>query len=383
MKVVQILIDGFHPDYTQKELLDFDHVSQQYAGYVKLDSKFPRLKRLNSPYMWGRTLAGPEFPRTLEGYNPNHTNLQSANDQGYMSIDPSEWIWNKLSARGVKSFIFPYYLIEAIPLENILSPECKSLATIYAREYAEKDYRLIQGEEDSRILVEDSVYHAVCDNFDYNYGMSKQEVASLRNAWMNYSEATQSQFDEMIALVRSKMVPKVLQDLSTNDRIIKNELLREWKEALGQSEPDSYTFLGFVESDAIEHYTLPYGEVFEKFRAMMNDVVDYITTELKPDILIIHGDHNMVKSDELRKPYKAEFDCDGIHYHTHKAGYNHFPMYTDHGNQVGGYVFYANETAHQLTDSLLTSDELVIDRLRHWILNEVFTKEVPTDGISD
>ena len=69
MKVVQILIDGFHPDYTQKELLDLNHVSQLYSGYVKIDSKFPRLKRLNSPYMWGRTLAGPEFPRTL---NPPH-----------------------------------------------------------------------------------------------------------------------------------------------------------------------------------------------------------------------------------------------------------------------------------------------------------------------
>ena len=375
MKVVQILIDGFHPDYTQKELLDLDHVSQLYSGYVKIDSKFPRLKRLNSPYMWGRTLAGPEFPRTLEGYNPNHTNLQSANDQGYMSINPSDWIWNKLSKKGIKSFIFPYYLIEAIPIENILSDDCSSLATIYAREYSEKEYRLIRNDHDYRILAECAVYHAICDNFDYNYGMSKQEVASLRNAWMNYSGDTQSQFDEMIELVKSRMVPKVLQDLSTNDRIIQNEMLRELKAVLKPTDPGSYTFLGFVESDAIEHYALPYAEVFDKFRAMMNSVVDYLDAEIHPDILIIHGDHNMVRSDELQKPYKAEFDYDGVHYHTHKAGYNHFPMYTDHGNRVGGYVFYRDTNQKELVEKLLDTDDLVIDRLRSWILNEVFREE--------
>lgn len=383
MKVVQILIDGFHPDFTEKELLDFSGVSKEYAGFVKLDSKMPRLKRLNSPYMWGRALAGPDFPKTLAGYNPNHTNLQSAQDQGYTTIDPAEWIWNKLSKKGVHSFSFPYYLIEAIPIENVVDDPTNSLATIYARDYEGTGYRLINNGGDFRLGNTGRVYHAVCDNFDYNYGLTKQEVANMRKAWVEYSAETQGQFDEMIKFVQDKMVPKVVEDLDSNDVIIHEELLKEMiLSVLGYK--DSYSFIGLVESDAIEHYALPYADVFQRFRTMMNDLVAKINEVLKPDILIIHGDHNMVRSDELQKQYQAEFDLDGTHYHTHKAGYNHFPMYSDHGNRVGGYVFYRDEASKPIVDKLLESDDLVIDRLRSWILNDVFKdKEVLADEVSD
>lgn len=371
MKVVQLLIDGFHPDFTEKELLDFSEVSKEYTGYVKLDSKVPRLKRLNSPYMWGRTLAGPEFPRTLAGYNPNHTNLQSAEDQGYITIDPSKWIWNELSNKGIHSFSFPYYLIEAIPLRNVIDNLSNSLATIYARDYESKDYRLISNGNDSRLSNTNLVYHAVCDNFDYSYGLSKREIADMRKVWVDYSDETQDQFDDMIKMVQTRMVPKVAEDLDSNDIIIHKEILKEMTSAV-KGYQNSYSFIGLVESDAIEHYALPYADVFKKFRAMVNELIAQINSLIEPDILIIHGDHNMIRSDELQKQYQAEFDLEGTHYYTHKAGYNHFPMYSDHGNRVGGYVLYRHENSRPVVEKLLESDDLVIDRIRSWIIDEVF-----------
>lgn len=379
MKVVQLLIDGFHPDFTS-ELFDVQHTRDLYDGFIKIDSKFPRLKRLNSPYMWGRTLAGPDFPKTLSGYNPNHTNLQSAEDQGYMTIDPKNWIWNQLAARGVTSFSFPYYLIEAIPTETIVGDNSRwsDLITIYNRNYTDKTYRLIDSEADSIVDASSQIYHAICDNFDYNYSLTKDEIKWMRDTWKNYSPETQSEFDSMIAMVREKLISKVLSDLKTNRSIILDEIYHEMIAHRGDN-PNFYAFLGFVESDAIEHYARPYAEAFDYFRSIINDLIDKIESDIAPDILIVHGDHNMVTSEHLDKPFMAEFDLDGQHYHTNKAGYNHFPMYCDHGNRVGGYVFYRSPDLAPIVQELHDDGTLVIDRIRDWILNKVY----PIGGKSD
>ena len=358
MKVLHILLDSYHPNNggTCPKLVDESLLQSKFDKSELILTEDPTSKKLISPLMWARTSIGHQPPKDIPRYSPNMRDDKAVEVHGYTSISVDDWIWNKLAKVGVKSFNFPYYLIKQLPLSSITDSD---YPTIYLRDYTESNVRVIDEGSDMH-LDSDIVYSSLGKRFDY--GFTPDDKRRFYDLWNNNEYKT-------IIDEAKVVIPRLYEDLDTN-MVVWNDIITRLGCKVESLSPDEdfYSFIGVVEPDCINHFTHPYTEFNKYFReSYMNKIIELLIECMDPDVLIMHGDHNMVPTYRSRVKYKFEYNG----YSAVRAGYSPVPFYTDHGNQVGGYIMYNDKVSNRVQSLLDDSEGLLMDRVYKWATSEL------------
>ena len=149
-------------------------------------------------------------------------------------------------------------------------------------------------------------------------------------------------------------------------------MLKEY--GLPEKSDNMYLFLGTTTSDAIYHYCVPYTDIFDKFRIQIDCLINNLIKKYDPDVIFIHGDHNMKTADHMkfRTRKRCKYNYNGNEGLCFEPFYNKYPMYVDHGNVVGGEIYY-KESVKDLVDEIQVEDgRYITDSFRDWLINKAY-----------
>lgn len=378
MKVLQLLFDGYHPNnttgwntFTKDKILNKGYICKEYT------SKDSTRNRLLSPEMWMRTLSNMEPSEATKRYNPEESPELAATNSRYRRVPNEAWIWNRLAKNGVKSFSFPYYLTYTLYEPHLLT----------GTEFDKNVNLVLKPYSKHRAVVDSGNYEHIRNGLNYSCfsemfdkGTTPEYKQELYDAWKS-EETIEKAMPKALEHVRNIVNTEVIPQLDKNLEMFREEVFPLLEKSIAQLEEgkDFYSFFGICETDEIVHFMTPYREAT---KVIENEYIDVLIKELMdridPDVIIIHGDHNMVTTRDYKRP-KGTVQwvglVDGVEQASIASNYSRLPLYYDHGNEVGGLVFVKPDHKNVIEEieTLNNSEEcgLFMDSVFNWVTSNL------------
>lgn len=344
MRVVHLVIDGFDPKLAMEnedtgfKVLDRSDVS--LSNYIKICEESRDWKTVDyipSNFSWARIYSGQEYneainlrdPYDIENYNENNAHYTN-----YENIPHNEFLWNKLSNLNVENYWFPYFKVTQM-LRRIYKDIIKSSFThMTAVDYRESKATVIESCRRNNIE-----YDSYTDFYDHNeLGQKNKRLIDLWKSDANSSDF-ESCYRDILNYGLSKACKKNLKCY--------NRFINETKNS--PHKRNEFIHISSIELDAFYHYSIPSIFISDLMKSFYSTLLDIITYELEPDILIVTGDHGFRffnKDEEHLKEYYGrpvkyikEFNTEYGNIISTKAIFNDFPFSRTHSNSQG-YVIY-------------------------------------------
>lgn len=376
MKVLQILLDGYSP-FNKTSCYDYEEAAYEYydKDYIKnllsnkglefttVKSIDTRYKVLKSPCQWAKCLGGDEFVENAH-YTTGEKDRVNPSNYGYAQFPKENWIWNRLSEIGIRSFVVPYYVFNYMDYNNCVTNKSKDYTDLLTYGYYENNYRF-----NDKIIDTNENYHMICDGFDLLNSVSKNYVKEHWNIWKDTCLVRNrvyfsNELNEYINEIDNQSKNIIMSELYYNKDFYLNNIIPKI------TDKHQYVFIGDTDTDAIAHYKQPYGEYWYIINRKVTEMLIKLS-KFDFDLIIIHGDHGMDPTTEIRRKHKARTIINGKSYLCFSASANgKIPMFCTHNNKICGDVYYKPKYK-KLADYLkYDNSKTLLVKIREILLNK-------------
>lgn len=349
-KLLHFILDGYHPDNEYK-LLDIKDILPDYmnSDYQVISTSTDHKEHLMSNRMWFRYYSRVYVTKDENAGRECYSSMYHKQANG------ENLIWRKLARAGVPCFISPYNILATQPTEWMLGTDDsnKLIRGVLKKWYSKVSWIIRDGK--MKRVVTDEVASALMPAVERDCKLTDPEL--LHRLKIMHSQPTNQEFkDYFFSEVQHKLIDQLyditekrLQGNLTElyERIIPE--LQLFMKEFGDQD-NLYVHAGLGETDCMYHFR-PYAEI--KNDLLIPYIRTYLTAiidEVKPDIIVISGDHNMTDNREFgpysnrenstspKSPRMSEVVIDGVKYYMTKAIDTPIPIFLSHGSVVGGCV---------------------------------------------
>lgn len=335
MRILHVVMDGFHPDNELKSLDLSDWILEKSG--LKIKNKVTREvkseSKLMSPKMWCKLYSKNLF-NDIKRYSPNEGikhNTRIA--KVYNEVPQNDWIWNKVAGLGVPSLVELSYGFEDI------ADNAKFTNGVYGVVNTLNSNRtyLVDGSNLHRQYISNGKYyglHEVCD------GLYKNAIinSKLTDLWNNYDNWKSDDVKEIIDLVNEGVTSEYMNHIDSNLNNYKSvrSVILDHMKSLSNID-NYYVTVSVLETDAIYHTCPPYQHIQDYLINYIKYKLSDILNSMKFDCIILTGDHGMVAAPGIRSK-KVVYIDNGKEFRGEKSAYNNNIYFNDHSNTIGAWI---------------------------------------------
>lgn len=362
MKILHVVMDGFHPD-NELSRLDLSSWIKKRAGLSHISKYSREVKsetKLMSPKMWCKLYSKNMF-NDIKRYSPNEGVKHSCRiAKVYNEVEQGDWIWNKLSDKGVKSLVLLSYGFEDIAESG------KFNKNVYGtvNKLNSRDTYLIKNGECIKTWIATGKYyglHEVCD------GLYKNEVINnkLTELWKKHPNLSNEDVNEIVNLVDEGVTQEYKDHVEFNYNNYKfcEDHITDCINSIKQSD-DYYVTISILETDAIYHTCPPYEHIQDCVIDYIKRKISLIIDNLEFDVIILTGDHGMETAPGIRSKKVSYIREDGKEFKGEKSAYNNNIYFYDHSNTIGAYIISKSQ------EELDNKSEYLSDDIYDYIINK-------------
>lgn len=343
-RILHFILDGYSPSNTYDFFSDFldivpvDYNARQFVREVSKDEG-----KLRSPDQWTKCYSKTSF-----------LDIHQEGDSGRLGVStkisrvPSErFIWNKLARKSVNSWLYPFGHYYKVIERNVLEEDTRSYVSGFFKMYGTRLGCMINNGELNWHKSPISVYYGTHES-SWNRESKQTDVFNdYRANWKNPTE-------EFIARVPKDVHDYYLEKMSyyfeMDTQLFEEEILPHLKEHIdsGKFDGGGYIHIGLVEPDTPYHFVPEYPDIVNIVKEYCDYIISKAIDIVKPDIIIITGDHNMEKvtqedfSNAILLDYK---EYSGNKAYGAQSSWGITPILTEHGHEVGC-MLYAKDYAY-------------------------------------
>lgn len=308
MKLLHLILDGYN-DSDQIKLFNEEYVTRNLNNSherVLINTYTDGQHFLKSARMWFRYYSR-EYPTKLTDANGKVERIRYASL--YSNTPGEKLIWRILASRQVPCYIYPFNYLANNSAEWLIGdkndPNTKYLNGEFKSFYSKTAWVLEHG----KLQRVNTPYVCSALNHNVSNDCSISNNTELLNALNKFY--AESNTNEELAKNYETVRPLIEKEFYDNTKLRLDENRKEFDERIlpglvkfeteYTDEDDQYINVAFGETDCMYHYR-PFKSIVDGIiKPYMNYLMKEIIDDVKPDVLIISGDHNMSNPMELEK----------------------------------------------------------------------------------